>query len=1005
MCHLAGAALARPRPPLPPWPERGFLVSVRFDSTNQLTDAKTGLLFQDVALAESWSGYALSMEGPAPKRFVIPAVDGTGKANLACTAGTIRFWFKPSWSSMSMGGSGPGTPACLLEVGAWAENQSVGWWSLQFSPVGDAISLVAGSQGECLEMLRVAIGWQAGEWHQVALSYSPQGSWLFLDGQLAAEGPAVALVPLDGFRGVFGVAVGSDAQGSNLAQGQFDEVTTFKVAEDAVDVAWNYSCLAAFAVLGPITPEEDAARLARLAALQGTGAGGGQMMMSLSGPLVPPGGGGGTNETPMTNSWVWASGFDHGTNLCFRSIGHVWTNQTTNVYLSLTNNASTNSHDLYVSTNLSPVSLWGGATQGIAWNFLANLSAGCTNLILSNVTATASFYVVAVHQDADGDGLRDGHELFLYKTDPNNADTDDDGMPDGWELAHGLNPLDPADADEDPDDDGVRNANEYRAGTDPFDSMAMGWGDNLHGQSLPPWGLGAVTAVATGGALAAGGHTLGLTPEGTVLAWGGNLYGQTNTPTNLSNVAAIAAGGDQSAALMSNGMVTTWGRLRTTDHCFTNARAISIGYYHLLALGTDGRVLSWATNDCPVNTVPSGLAEVRAISAGWNHNLALRSNGMVVAWGLGSDAFGWNLTNVPANLNDVAAIAAGALHSVALRSNGTVVAWGSNASGETNVPPSLSNVVSIAAGRGYTLAQRADGTIEGWGTNLPPWPGGLDQARLSRLAPGQAHIMAVRRGVLLPIFVRPPAPSAVPVGSKATFSVEVSSRREPAYQWQYDQAQGTWLDIAGATNATLEITNIQGANEGRYRVWAGNGAGAAVSPSAPLVVVTPPVITSPLAAQTLRVGPKAELTLTVTATNQGSEYSASSYRWYRGGQPLLRTPGASTLVLGGMEPLETGQYWVVVTNLAGGATSAVWTVQVASPGFAAGWGRDDSGQAWPSASRSNVIALAAGGSHSLCLDENGFVSAWGANGQGQTNVPLGLSNVLAVAAGGVIKGG
>jgi hypothetical protein len=107
MGHLTGAALARPRTPLPPWPERGFLASFRFDNPNLLNDPKAGLLFQDVALAESWSGYALSLEGPAPKRFVIPAVDGTGKTNLPSTAGTIRFWFKPSWSSISMGGDGP----------------------------------------------------------------------------------------------------------------------------------------------------------------------------------------------------------------------------------------------------------------------------------------------------------------------------------------------------------------------------------------------------------------------------------------------------------------------------------------------------------------------------------------------------------------------------------------------------------------------------------------------------------------------------------------------------------------------------------------------------------------------------------------------------------------------------------------------------------------------------------------------------------------------------------
>ena len=48
---------------------------------------------------------------------------------------------------------------------------------------------------------------------------------------------------------------------------------------------------------------------------------------------------------------------------------------------------------------------------------------------------------------------------------------------------------------------------------------------------------------------------------------------------------------------------------------------------------------------------------------------------------------------------------------------------------------------------------------------------------------------------------------------------------------------------------------------------------------------------------------------------------------------------------------------------------------------------------------SNVVGLAAGGSHVLALRNDGSVSAWGDNSFGQTNVPAGLSNVVAVSAG------
>jgi alpha-tubulin suppressor-like RCC1 family protein len=47
----------------------------------------------------------------------------------------------------------------------------------------------------------------------------------------------------------------------------------------------------------------------------------------------------------------------------------------------------------------------------------------------------------------------------------------------------------------------------------------------------------------------------------------------------------------------------------------------------------------------------------------------------------------------------------------------------------------------------------------------------------------------------------------------------------------------------------------------------------------------------------------------------------------------------------------------------------------------------------------NVIRIAAGGSHYMALKGDGTVVAWGDNTSGQTNVPAGLSNVVAIAAG------
>jgi len=49
---------------------------------------------------------------------------------------------------------------------------------------------------------------------------------------------------------------------------------------------------------------------------------------------------------------------------------------------------------------------------------------------------------------------------------------------------------------------------------------------------------------------------------------------------------------------------------------------------------------------------------------------------------------------------------------------------------------------------------------------------------------------------------------------------------------------------------------------------------------------------------------------------------------------------------------------------------------------------------------SNVVAIAAGGQHSVALKTDGTVIAWGNNQYGQTNVPIELTNVVALAKGG-----
>jgi len=932
---------ARPRPPLPPLPEPSCLRHWSFDEAWWSVSDPALALAED--RVESWSGLALVRNGHPILPVIFPALEGTSHVSVA-EAGAIRFWFRPYWASTTAGGAGPAERVCLLDwIAVTGEASVIPQWSLQVRPDGSALVLYSSGTFGVREVLRAGITWPAGAWHLLALNYGPQGTALFVDGELAAEGSGVPGTSA----ALSGLVVGSALDGTGAAGGEFEELYAFglPLSEESVAAYWQHR--AGLAALGPITPEEAAARRAaallvrqrQTPAAQGGHEGG-------YGPLDA--GGCVTNGVPWLTNVVCAS----------------TTNGEQVITFDLAGGTNGVPYDILTATNLT------ASGSNVMWRWLQQ-GFTCGGYVFTNPPQAQAFYALGW-----------------------NVDLDHDGMSDWWEAAHGLAPF-VNDADQDPDDDGVSNRLEYQNLSDPFDNMLVAWGDDASGQSTVPWGFPAVRAMAGGGGTGAGGHTLVLTPGGTVVAWGANNYGQTNVPSGLSNVVAVAAGGDQSVALKGDGAVVQWGRwFADVPPGLTNAKTISAGYQHVLALRTDGTVVAWGRSNCPANVVPSNLSGVRAIAAGWNHNLALKSNGTVVAWGLNASSLGWNLTNAPAGLTDIAAIAAGALHSVALRSNGTVVAWGSNSGGETNVPTGLSNVTAIAAGRGYTLALLSDSTVAGWGPGAATPPEGL--TNVTAIAAGPAHGLAIRKGAQKPLVLRQPRSFALPAGLSGTFQVSVASRQQPSYQW----LRTNWA-IAGATTSTFTLNNVQADKEGGYRVRVTNAAGTVTSQDAEFLLVTPPVLLSPTVPQKPWMMAGSNLTLTVSVQAGGTRLEPLRYLWSKDGQRVGVVPVSmlSNHVIGLAGPGSEGVYAVTITNRAGATSSPPWTVRVAFPGSAAAWGRNDANQADRPLGLSEVIAVAGGGKHSLALHENRTVSAWGGNDSGQTNVPTGLTNVVGIAAG------
>ena len=75
--------------------------------------------------------------------------------------------------------------------------------------------------------------------------------------------------------------------------------------------------------------------------------------------------------------------------------------------------------------------------------------------------------------DTDSDQLNDAAEIKQHGTDPVVRDSDGDRMFDGWEVQYRFNPLSNHDAEEDFDSDNFTNKEEFFAGSDPNDNLAI----------------------------------------------------------------------------------------------------------------------------------------------------------------------------------------------------------------------------------------------------------------------------------------------------------------------------------------------------------------------------------------------------------------------------------------------------------------------------------------------------------------------------------------------------
>ena len=307
---------------------------------------------------------------------------------------------------------------------------------------------------------------------------------------------------------------------------------------------------------------------------------------------------------------------------------------------------------------------------------------------------------------------------------------------------------------------------------------------------------------------AGGKHSLAIGSDGYVYAWGNNDYGQLGNhttggysavpvrvfnPATSSNVNTglkaiqVSAGDGVSLAIDTEGNTWAWGRNNygqlgnnstsnsslpvrvqyPTSAGTVQAVQLSTGYYHTVAIDTNGNTWAWGSNAqgqlgnnsnnnsrIPVRAqYPTSAGTVLAVqvSAGCAHSLAIDTNGNTWAWGyndygqVGNANSSYSVTapvrvQYPTSAGTVKAVqvSTGTWHSLAIDTNGNTWAWGRNNTGQLGINTTSDrytpvkvlasaqstssagpwlNVVQVSAGRLHSLAVDKEGHARAWGQN------------------------------------------------------------------------------------------------------------------------------------------------------------------------------------------------------------------------------------------------------------------------------------------------
>jgi uncharacterized repeat protein (TIGR03803 family) len=252
----------------------------------------------------------------------------------------------------------------------------------------------------------------------------------------------------------------------------------------------------------------------------------------------------------------------------------------------------------------------------------------------------------------------------------------------------------------------------------------------------------------------------------------------------------------------------------------------------------------------------------------------------------------------------------------------------------TGPVPLTVGAAAVAQSGGVAVSFYVDGVMLGAPVESAPyeveWTNGgaggyaLTAVASNLLAGGLVRTSAVVNVTVLPpaeefVILTEPASQTNAVGSSANFAVAISGTNAVTYQWYKNGSA-----LGGQTGATLTIFPVGIGDGGTYTVTVtpSNPAVAAVSSSgAVLTVAQPPVFEVQPMSQTVGIG------ASVALTNLVGGEGPLNWQWLLNGTGIAGAT-ASNYLIQSAQPLNSGNYQVVVGNAVASAASATANLTV-----------------------------------------------------------------------------